>query len=120
MPGGIALVAGLAVLAGMSLVDPAMAMARGSGYMRGMQQMMIKTAQAQQKMAQAIQKQQEANYKAFMERFDTNHDGKLTGKERGPATKYLREIDLGLDPDASLKKQKRSTMKLGKKKPTKK
>jgi hypothetical protein len=69
---------------------------------------MVQAAQATQKMTEQMQKQQEADYKAFMERFDTNHDGKISGKERGPAQKYLRQKDLGLDPDASLKKPKRT------------
>jgi len=65
--------------------------------------MMVRTAQAQQKLMLAMQKQQEADQKAFMERFDTNHDGKITGKEKGPATKYMRQRELGLDPDATPK-----------------
>jgi len=97
------LVAVLAVLAGMCLGEPAMARGRGHSYMRGMQQMMVRTAQAQQKLMLAMQKQQEADQKAFMERFDTNHDGKITGKEKGPATKYMRQRELGLDPDATPK-----------------
>jgi hypothetical protein len=120
IPARASLLAAVAVLAAVWLVDPAVSLARGrSSYMRGMQQMMIRTAQAQQKMAQAIQKQQEADDKAFMERFDTNRDGKITGKERGPATKYMREKEMGIDPDAKLKKQQQATMKLGKRKPSK-
>jgi len=65
-----------------------------------MQQMMVRSAQAQQKLMQAMQKQQEADEKAFLERFDTNHDGKINGKEKGPAKKYLRQRDLGINPDA--------------------
>jgi hypothetical protein len=94
------LVAALAVLTGMCLGEPAVACGRGHSYMRGMQQMMVRSAQAQQKLMQAMQKQQEADEKAFLERFDTNHDGKITGKEKGPAKKYLRQRDLGINPDA--------------------
>jgi hypothetical protein len=111
-PGKKSLVATLAVLAGMWSVDPAVASAQ---WWRGqMQQIMIQQAKATQKMAEEMQKQQEADEKAFMDRFDTNHDGKITGKEKGPAKKYLRAKEMGLDPDATLNKQKKSTMKLGK------
>jgi len=79
-----------------------------------MQQIMIQTAKASQQMAEEAQRQQEAEEQAFMERFDTNHDGKITGKEKGPAKKYLRQKELGLDPDAKIKNQKQATMKLGK------
>lgn len=112
MPKSRSLVAALAMIAGMWSIDPALASAQ---WWRGrMQQIMIQSAQASQKMAEEMQKQQEADEKAFMERFDTNHDGKITGKEKGPATKYLRAKEMGLDPDATLNKQKQSTMKLGK------
>src|SRR5258708_3839796 len=112
--GKIALVAALALLTGSWLVDPAVALARGGSYMRNMQRIMGQSAQKQQKLMQAMQKQQEADDKAFMERFDTNRDGKIAGKERGPAKKYLREREMGIDPDAKLKKQQQATMKLGK------
>ncbi|HEV3007337.1 MAG TPA: hypothetical protein VGX78_22895 [Pirellulales bacterium] len=102
----------VAVLAGMSCIDPSVASAQ---WWRGrMQQIMVQQAQATQKMMEENQKQQEADEKAFLDRFDTNHDGKISGKEKGPAMKYLREREMGLDPDAGVKKQKHSTMKLGK------
>jgi hypothetical protein len=106
------LVAAVAVLAGIWGIDPSVASAQ---WWRGrMQQIMIQQGQAMQKMIEENQKQQEADEKAFLDRFDTNHDGKITGKEKGPAMKYLRKRELGLDPDAGVKKQKQSTMKLGK------
>ncbi len=108
--GRVSLVAALAVLAGICLGEPAVARGRGhSSYMRGMQQMMVKSAQMQQKLLVAMQKQQEADYKAFMQRFDTNHDGKITGKEKGPATKYLRQRELGINPDAKPMKRAKTT-----------
>jgi hypothetical protein len=112
VPGRGLLVAAVAVLAGMWCVDPSVASAQ---WWRGrMQQVMVQQAQATQKMMEENQKQQEADEKAFLDRFDTNHDGQISGKEKGPAMKYLREREMGLDPDAGVKKQKHSTMKLGK------
>jgi hypothetical protein len=91
--------------------------ARGaSAYYQRMQQMQRQQQEAEMKYMKAVQKQQEAEYKAFMDRFDTNHDGKISGKERGPASKYLREKELGIDPDAKIKKQQQATLKLGRKK----
>ncbi|HEV3021347.1 MAG TPA: hypothetical protein VGX76_02725, partial [Pirellulales bacterium] len=96
---------------------PALAFARGyGGYIRNIQNSQRQSLLAAQKYQQAVQKQQEAEQKEFLDRFDANHDGKITGKERGPANKYLREKELGMDPDAKVLKQQNATMKVGKKK----
>lgn len=59
----------------------------------------IKMMQAYQKQMQQqyelMQKQQAAEQQAFMSKFDTNNDGVISGKEKGPAKKYLRELELG-------------------------
>jgi hypothetical protein len=110
---------GLTVLAAVALLalpSSAFAVYGYGGYIRNVQQIQRQQIQAAQKYQEAVQKQQEAEQKEFMDRFDTNHDGKITGKERGPANKYLREKELGVDPDAKIKKQKSSTMRVGKKK----
>ena len=72
---------------------------RFGGYQaRFMQQSM----QAAQKQAEAMQQQQKADYDAFMKRFDTNKNGKIDGKEKGPAQKYLRQKEMGIDPDKAI------------------
>lgn len=79
--------------------------ARGGG--SGAARMYMRVAQAEMKWMQqqmvAYQKQQKAQYDAFMSRFDTNKNGKIDGKEKGPAQKYLRKLQLGQDPDKSMK-----------------
>ena len=84
-----------------ALLFPLEVFARGGygAYQRFWQQQM----QAAQKQTQAMQKQQKAEYDAFMKRFDTNKNGKIDGKEKGPAQKYLRELQLGKDPDKAIK-----------------
>lgn len=81
---------------------------RGNPY-RGYQQVMRKQMQYMQKQQQAYQKQVKADQEAFMKRFDTNHNGKIDGKEKGPAQKYLRQRELGIDPDKALKTMGRRT-----------
>ena len=83
----------------------------GSGYYRYYQRFMRQSMQVMQKQAQAMQKQQQAEYNAFMNRFDTNKNGKIDGKEKGPAQKYLRELQLGINPDKAINS-------LGRSKPT--
>jgi hypothetical protein len=73
--------------------------ALGRGYRRGPSQGQVKAMQAYQKQMQqqfeAAVKREQAEQKAFMDKFDTNHDGKIDGKEKGPAEKFLRERRLG-------------------------
>ena len=47
-------------------------------------------------------RQRQAEYKAFMAAFDTNQNGVIEGKERGPAEKYLRERRLGKIPPLAI------------------
>ena len=74
-------------------------MAQARGYYRGPSQSQIKAMQAYQKQIQQemelMAKQEEAESRAFMSKFDTNGDGQLTGKEKAPAEKFLRERRLG-------------------------
>jgi uncharacterized protein HemX len=95
-----------AVFAVALLVPMSDVFARGGygAYQRFWQQQM----QATQKQSQAMQQQQKAEYDAFMKRFDTNKNGKIDGKEKGPAQKYLRELQLGVDPDKAIKTLGRS------------
>jgi hypothetical protein len=66
-------------------------------------QMLQRQMQAAQKQSQAAQQQQKEEYDAFMKRFDTNKNGKIDGKEKGPAKKYMRELQMGIDPDKAIK-----------------
>ena len=78
------------------MVLPAPAFARGY---RGPSQGQIKQMQAYQKQMQKeyemAVKAEQAEQKAFMDKFDTDHDGQINGKEKGPAEKFLRERRLG-------------------------
>lgn len=80
--------------------SPSQAQGRGGS---GAARMYMRMAQAEAKWMQqqmaAYQKQQKEQYDAFMNRFDTNKNGKIDGKEKGPAQKYLRQIEMGKDPD---------------------
>ena len=51
---------------------------------------------------QMMARQRKAELKAFMAAFDTNHNGVIDGKERGPAEKYLRERRLGKIPPLAI------------------
>lgn len=81
----------------------------GSGAMRAYQKMAQQSAKIMQQQMQAYQQQQKEQYDAFMKRFDTNKNGKIDGKEKGPAQKYLRQIELGQDPDKAVKSMGRTS-----------
>jgi hypothetical protein len=87
-------------------VSPTSAQGRGGGGSGAMRAYM-RVAQAQakwmQQQMQTYQAQQKEQYDAFMKRFDTNKNGKIDGKEKGPAQKYLRQIEQGKDPDKAVK-----------------
>ena len=55
-----------------------------------------------QQQYQMMARQQQAELKAYMAAFDTNHDGVINGKERGPAEHYLRERRLGKIPPLTI------------------
>ena len=71
----------------------------GSGAARAYSRVLQAEMKWMQQAMAAYQKQQKEQYDTFMKRFDTNRNGKIDGKEKGPATKYLRAIQLGKDPD---------------------
>jgi hypothetical protein len=75
----------------------------GSGAMRAYMRIAQAEAKWMQQQMQAYQKQQKEQYDAFMKRFDTNRNGKIDGKEKGPAQRYMRQIELGKDPDKAIK-----------------
>lgn len=86
------------------------AFARGGyGAMRNYQRLAQQQMQFVQKQQAALEKQQKEAHDAFMKRFDTNKNGKIDGKEKGPAQRYLRELNLGKDPDKAIKSLGRSS-----------
>ena len=91
--------AAMLALACLSWTSPAEARGRGNAAGRYAMQMLKKEQAFFAKQMAAYQKQQKAQYEAFMKRFDTNGNGKIDGKEKGPAKKYLRELELGKNPD---------------------
>lgn len=83
--------------------SPAWARGRGGwGATRAYQQVFKQQMQYMQKQAAAMQTQQKAEEEAFMNRFDTNKNGIIDGKEKGPAKKYLRDLENGKDPDRAI------------------
>ena len=77
-----------------------------SGYYRhrgyGGNSQMAWMSRMYQQQYQLMMKQRQAEYQAFMATFDTNHNGTIEGKERGPAEHYLRERRLGKIPPLTL------------------
>ncbi len=79
-----------------------LAQARGRGNNAAVKRHQQAVKQQQQqfaKMLAAYEKAQKEKYDAFMKRFDSNGNGKIDGKEKAPAHKYLRELELGKNPD---------------------
>lgn len=79
---------------------------RGRGY--GGNSQMAWMARMYQQQYQMMVKQRQAELKAFMATFDTNHNGTIDGKERGPAEHYLRERRLGKIPPLAIATQTRA------------
>ncbi len=82
--------------------SPVWARGGGWGAQRRYQQMFKQQMQFMQKQIQQMQAQEKAENEAFMKRFDTNKNGKVDGKEKGPARKYLRDLEEGKDPDRAI------------------
>lgn len=83
--------------------SPAWARGRGGwGATRAYQQVFKQQMQYMQKQVAAMQAQEKAENEAFMKRFDTNKNGIIDGKEKGPAQKYLRDLENGKDPDRAI------------------
>ncbi|MCE9527224.1 MAG: hypothetical protein K8R36_14350, partial [Planctomycetales bacterium] len=59
-------------------------------------------ARMYQQQYQMMVRQRQAELKAFLAAFDTNHNGVIDGKEMGPAEKYLRERRLGKIPPLAI------------------
>jgi ATPase subunit of ABC transporter with duplicated ATPase domains len=95
----IVVVAAFALL----LVDPSSSAAQFRGGYGAYQRMAQQSAKMMQQQYAAQQKQEKEQQEAFMKRFDTNKNGKIDGKEKGPAQKYLRSLELGKDPDKAVK-----------------
>jgi hypothetical protein len=93
----------------MFLANPSPSEAQFRGGYGAYSRMAQQSAKMMQQQYQAYQKQQKDEYDAFMKRFDTNKNGKIDGKEKGPAQKYLRAIELGKDPDKAVKTMGRTS-----------
>jgi hypothetical protein len=109
----------VAIVLAATLIAPATNVFAQYGAMRWYQRGAQQQWQYLQKQKQAMDKQQQEEYDAFMKRFDTNKNGKIDGKEKGPAQKYLRKLEMGQDPDKSIKSLGRpsSTSRSARKKP---
>lgn len=83
----------------------------GSGAMRAYQRIAQAEMKWMQQQMKIYQQQQKDQYDAFMKRFDTNKNGKIDGKEKGPAQKYLRQIQMGKDPDKAVRSLGRASSK---------
>lgn len=99
IPGFLVLSATIVVFA----TSPVWARGRGGwGATRAYQQVFKQQMQYMQKQVAAMQAQEKADNEAFMKRFDTNKNGIIDGKEKGPAKKYLRDLENGKDPDRAI------------------
>lgn len=103
---GAKLTLALVIAAGLLGWETPLAQARGRGRGRNNNAAVKRYQQAvkqqQQQFAKtlaAYEKAQKEKYDAFMKRFDSNGNGKIDGKEKAPAHKYLRELELGKNPD---------------------
>ena len=90
----------LLILAAAWVAFPSLALARGfrgpsSGQMQAYQRQMQAYEKQMQKEYEMAMKQEAAEQQAFLNKFDTNRDGQITGKEKGPAEKFLRDRRLG-------------------------
>ena len=104
----------ITVFAAVLSMLPYEAFARGgSGAARAYQRMWQQQMKFMQTQTAAMEKQEKEQYDAFMKRFDTNKNGKIDGKEKSPAQKYLRKLEMGIDPDKSIKSMGRSSSSFG-------
>lgn len=81
--------------------------------MRAYQRVAQQQMQVMQKQMAALEAQQKEQHDAFMKRFDTNKNGKIDGKEKAPAQKYLRQLQMGKDPDKAIMSMGRPTSSSG-------
>lgn len=87
----------------------------GWGATRAYQQVFKQQMQYMQKQVAEMQAQEKADNEAFMKRFDTNKNGIIDGKEKGPAKKYLRDLENGKDPDRAINNLSRTRKSTGRK-----
>lgn len=93
----------LAVIFAAFTASPVLARGGGGwGAQRRYMQMFQKQMKVVQKQVETMQAQEKAENEAFMKRFDTNKNGRIDGKEKGPARKYLRDLEEGKDPDRAI------------------
>lgn len=85
-----------------SVIEPAIACNRGRtgtgtgvGVTRQQMMMMQAMQQQMQRQYQLMLAQNRAEQQALVAKFDSNGDGVISGKERGPAKKLLRDQSLG-------------------------
>lgn len=99
----------IAAFVAAALLVPASNASAQFGRYSGMRRMSQQQMQYMQQQWKAAQDQEKEKYDAFMKRFDTNKNGKIDGKEKGPAQKYLRQLQMGVDPDKAAKNLGRSS-----------
>lgn len=93
----------VAVVAATALLLPTSNASAQFGRFGAMQRMSQQQMQFMQQQMKAAQEKRKEQHDAFMKRFDTNKNGKIDGKEKGPAQKYLRQLEMGIDPDKANK-----------------